>query len=212
MDLAIIDYKMSNLHSVREACKKVNIDCEITSKPEKILDAKIAILPGVGAFGEAMLKLQERDLDDCIIRFFESGRPIIGICLGLQLLFESSDEFGSYKGLGLVKGSVKKFDLQTINDVKYPIPQIGWNKIFKNEKDWKDSLLKNNIDGDFMYFVHSHYAEPKDKNIIYSTTLYGQKNFCSSIKFQNIFAVQYHPEKSGENGLKIYKQIRKVYL
>jgi glutamine amidotransferase len=211
MDVAIIDYKMSNLFSVQAACKQVGISSIITSDRNIILNSKVAILPGVGAFGEAMRHLKESELDDTIIEFVKLGKPFLGICLGLQLLFEKSEEFGNHKGLGILKGSVKKFKNQIDNDTKYPVPQIGWNKLKKNNYDWKNSLLCDNNDGDYMYFVHSYYVFPDNKNIISSTTKYGQIEYCSSVKKDNIFACQYHPEKSSRTGLKIYKNIKERY-
>lgn len=209
MDVAIIDYKMSNLFSVQAACQKVGLTSVITSDKNEILDAKIAILPGVGAFGEAMKYLRESKLDKSIYEFVETGKPFLGICLGLQLLFERSEEFGDYSGLGLIKGTVKKFRLNTYNSIKYPVPQIGWNKINRNECTWEESLLSNNSNGDFMYFVHSYYVVPQIDNIILSSTTYGSTEYCSSIKQKNIFACQFHPEKSGKIGLNIYKNLFK---
>ena len=208
MDVAIIDYKMSNLFSVQAACRKVGLSSVITSDKNEILNAKIAILPGVGAFGEAMKYLLNSKLDDCIYRFVDSGKPFIGICLGLQLLFESSDEFGSHKGLGLIKGTVKKFQFIANQSVRYPVPQISWNKITQNSAVWNQTLLCNNHDNDFMYFIHSYYVEPEDKSIVLSKTIYGDKEYCSSIQYHNIFASQFHPEKSGPVGMKIYKELK----
>ncbi len=208
MDVAIIDYKMSNLFSVQAACQKVGLSSVITTNKNEILDAKIAILPGVGAFGEAMKYLGDSKLDETIFQFVDSGKPFVGICLGLQLLFESSEEFGNYSGLGLVKGKVRKFQFYSNNSVKYPVPQIGWNKIKQMDVSWKDSLLCNNINNDFMYFVHSYYVEPEDKQVILTTTNYGNQEYCSSVQYNNIFASQFHPEKSGEIGLKIYQQLK----
>lgn len=211
MDVAIIDYKMSNLYSVQAACKKVGISSVITSDRNVILDANVAILPGVGAFGEALSHLVKSKLDECIYSFIDSGKPFIGICLGLQLLFESSKEFGDNKGLGLIKGTVRKFKLHSNQSTKYPVPQIGWNKITRNGASWDKSLLRNNHDNDFMYFVHSYYVEPEDDSIVISKTTYGDKEYCSAIQQNNIFATQFHPEKSGDVGLNIYKTIKKEY-
>ena len=155
--------------------------------------------------------IKEYKLDETIFEFVESGKPFLGICLGLQLLFEHGEEFGSYNGLGLLKGSVKKFKIQNYNNIKYPVPQIGWNRIAKYNQNWNNSLLSENEDGDFMYFVHSYYVLPENKNIIISTTKYGEIEYCSSVMKDNIFACQYHPEKSGESGLKIYKKIKEYY-
>ena len=211
MDVAIIDYKMSNLHSVQAACQKSGLSFVITSDKNEILDSKVAILPGVGAFGEAMKYLGDSRLDDAIYQFVDSGKPFVGICLGLQLLFDSSEEFGNYNGLGLIKGKVKKFIFQSKNSIKYPVPQIGWNKLNKRNSSWDDSLLCNNSNEDFMYFVHSYFVEPKNDNIILSYTTYGNVEYCSSIQQNNIFACQFHPEKSGEIGLNIYKNLKRVH-
>lgn len=199
---------MSNLHSVQAACRKVGLSSAITSDASQILYAKIAILPGVGAFGEAMDQLVESKLDECIYRFIESGRPFIGICLGLQLLFEISEEFGNHSGLGLIKGSVRKFQFNAGENIKYPVPQIGWNKIQQNDDQWNETLLCKNRDKDFMYFVHSYYVVPEDEQVILTTTTYGNQEYCSSVQHNNIFACQFHPEKSGEIGLKVYQQLK----
>ena len=150
MDVAIIDYKMSNLFSVQAACEKVGLSSTVTSDKNEILDAKVAILPGVGAFGKAMKYLSDSKLDDTIFQFVDSGKPFIGICLGLQLLFESSQEFGDYSGLGLIEGKVKKFEFYSDNSTKYTVPQIGWNTIKQTNSSWDDTLLCNNSNGDFM--------------------------------------------------------------
>ena len=209
MDVAIIDYKMSNLFSVQAACENVGLSSIITSDKDEILDAKVAILPGVGAFGEAMKFLCDSKLDDTIDQFVDSGKPFVGICLGLQLLFESSVEFGNYSGLGLVKGKVRKFQFHSNNSVKYPVPQIGWNMIKQTNDSWDDSLLCNNANGDFMYFIHSYFVEPNDESIILSKTIYGNTEYCSSIKQDNIFGYQFHPEKSGVVGMKVYQELKK---
>jgi len=186
----------------------VGLSSVITSDQAQILDAEVAILPGVGAFGEAMNHLTRLKLVDCIYRFVETGRPFIGICLGLQLLFETSEEFGSHKGLGLIKGAVRKFQFSVGENTKYPVPQIGWNKIRQNGAPWNKTLLCENRDDDFMYFVHSYFVVPEDEQVILTTSIYGKKEFCSSIQHDNMFATQFHPEKSGEVGLKIYQQIK----
>jgi len=208
MDAAIIDYKMSNLHSVQAACSKVEMSSIITSDPTQILDAKIAILPGVGAFGEAMSYLRKSKLDECIYKFIESGRPFIGICLGLQLLFENSEEFGKHSGLGVIKGNVNKFQFVTKESIKYPVPQIGWNRIKKNGVSWEYTLLSNIQNNEFMYFVHSFFVEPENENLVLSKTVYNDYEYCSAIQYNNIFACQFHPEKSGEIGMEIYKTMK----
>ena len=207
MDISIIDYKMSNLHSVQAACKYLGIDSEITSDHKKIMDSRIAILPGVGSFGNAMENLRSLGLDNTIKEFISTGKQFVGICLGLQLLFEKSEEFGSHSGLKIIDGDVKKFEINKLEPKKYKIPNIGWNKILHNKLDWENSFLKSIPDESFMYFVHSFYVAPKDSNIILSETNFGGENYCSSINFENIFATQFHPEKSGEIGLRVYSNM-----
>ena len=187
--IAIIDYKMSNLFSVRAACKKVGMSPVITSDREQILNADIAILPGVGAFGKAMENIKALKLEKTIYDFIDSGKSFLGICLGLQLLFEKSEEFGyNKKGLGLIKGSIKKFKFSD-PEKKIPVPQIGWNKIIKNKLKWANTPLAGNDDEDYMYFIHSFYATPKNQEIVLSTTKYGNKEYCSSIILDNILVV-----------------------
>lgn len=208
MDVAVIDYQMSNLHSVEAACSKVGLSSVVTADAEQILNAKIVILPGVGAFGEAMSHLVESGLDDCIQDFVESGRPFIGICLGLQLLFDRSEEFGIHKGLGLIRGTVRKFQFNMDKYIKYPVPQIGWNRVRQNNSSWENTPLCNNQNDDFMYFVHSYFVEPDDEKVILATTTYGDQEYCSAIQHNNIFATQFHPEKSGAIGMKVYQQLK----
>ena len=208
LDVAIINYQMSNLFSVRAACQKVGLKSKITDDINVILNAKAAILPGVGAFGEAMDHLKELKLDKCIKDFISTGKPFIGICLGMQLLFSESEEFGKHKGLSIVDGQVKKFDYKKDSINKYPVPHIGWNKILKNGIGWDNTLLKENSNEDFMYFVHSYYVIPVDATISIAWTDYGDFKFCSALSLGNVFASQFHPEKSGRTGLKIYKLIK----
>jgi len=207
VDVAIIDYGMGNLHSVQAACANVGLNSVITGERAMIMSAKAAILPGVGAFGEAMEHLSSSGLDASIHRFIETGRPFIGICLGLQLLFERSEEFGMHEGLGLIKGSVKKFCLPNNGNEKYPIPQIGWNRV-RQCGGWDNSFLRNNQDGDFMYFVHSYYVVPEDDAMVLATTEYGGLEYCSAVGRGNLFASQFHPEKSGPVGMRIYQQLK----
>ena len=155
MDISIIDYRMSNLHSVQAACEYVGLKSEVTSDHKKILDSKIAILPGVGSFGHAMENIKSSGLDMTIKEFISTGKQFVGICLGLQLLFEKSEEFGSYSGLNIIPGEVKMFDKKNFNSRKYKVPNIGWNKISKSDQKWDNTFLKGVSNGSFMYFVHS---------------------------------------------------------
>jgi imidazole glycerol-phosphate synthase subunit HisH len=183
--IAIIDYGSGNLKSVKKAFEKIGIDTIITNKKKEIEKANKIVLPGVGSFGFIMKKLKNKDLEKSIKKAIKNGKPYLGICLGMQILFEESEESPGVKGLGILKGKVKKFK-------KGKVPQIGWNKIIP-----KNKIFKN----DFFYFVNSFYVIPSNKKIIASTTKYFQ-NFASAIKYKNITAVQFHPEKSGKAGLK----------
>lgn len=205
----IIDYQMSNLYSVKHACEFVGFDAVISSDKAELAKADIAILPGVGAFADAMVNLKKLDLIAAIKDFVKSDRPFLGVCLGLQLLFSQSEEFGIHKGLDLIKGKVIKFPINTDENKIIKVPQIGWNKIYhpEFEKIWKNSPLDGLSNNEFMYFVHSYYVVPENKNLVTSFTNYEGVEYCSSINFNNIFATQFHPEKSGLEGLRIYKNI-----
>lgn len=202
LKVAIIDYGMGNLFSVQKACTHLNIQTIVTQDNTTLMDADAVILPGVGAFADAMQNLKELDLVGPIKDFAASGKPFMGVCLGLQLLFEESTEFGTNKGLGLVAGDVTRFQ----NPGNSPkVPQIGWNTIEAGNVSWNSSPLKSNTTGEFMYFVHSYFVRPAENAAILTQTEYANTKYCSSIQINNIFATQFHPEKSGEAGLKIYE-------
>lgn len=206
--VAIVDYNAGNLFSVEQACKAVGLDPLITSKPEDLLGADALILPGVGAFGDAMNNLHELDLVEPLKDFTASGKPFMGICLGMQLLFSKSEEFGDYAGLNLVEGNVVKFSSVNNNGEKIKVPQLGWNQIahpLRSQKNWAGTPLEGIRNGEFMYFVHSFYACPLNSEDILSLTNYEGIEYCSAVKKNNIFATQFHPEKSAEEGLKIYR-------
>lgn len=198
--IAIIDYGLGNLTSVKNAFNELGIPVVVTSNLKKIRQAKALILPGVGAAGEGMRNLKAKKLDKIVLDEIDSGKPILGICLGMQLLFEFSEE-DSVKCLNLVKGVVEKFN----GDLK--VPQIGWNNVsIQSSSPFQSNnkLLKGIKDDTYFYFVNSYYCNPEDKNLILGTTSYG-KDFCSVLEKDNIYGVQFHPEKSGENGLKLLK-------
>lgn len=202
MKIAIIDYQLSNLFSVKHALDYLKIDSEITSDKSIISKSDGTILPGVGAFGDAMNNLHYLDLIGLIKEFISTNKPFMGVCLGMQLLFTESEEFGIHQGLNIVKGKVKKF---SDSDRPIKVPQIGWNQILKVNDNWNNSALKNIKSGEFMYFVHSFFCLPDDKSVILSETIYENTKYCSSILKDNVFATQFHPEKSGKEGIKIYK-------
>lgn len=192
--IAIIDYGAGNLHSVKNALDYIGAECEITSSAEKILEADAVILPGVGAFGDCMRSLEKAGLIDVVKTAAKSGKPFLGICLGLQLMFEESEETPGVKGLGIFKGKVVK-----IPDCGLKIPHMGWNSI-KLEKESR--LFEDNS---FVYFVHSYYIQPEDKSIVSASAEYGTK-LDVAVESGNVFAAQFHPEKSGEEGMKILRK------
>ena len=200
----IIDYQLGNLYSVKQACDSVGMDAELSSTKEDILNASALILPGVGAFIEAMNNLKNLDILDAIKYKVDKGTPLFGICLGLQLLFSRSEEFGSGSGLNLISGVIKKFPSK-INNKKIKVPHISWNQVYKSENLWKDTSLISLKNYDFMYFIHSYYVKPESDDCILTNTNYDGIEFCSSIIQNNIFATQFHPEKSGDKGILIYK-------
>jgi len=199
--IAIVDYKMGNLASVRKALEYMHRECVITSDPSVIAGADALILPGVGAYAPAMQALKEKGLDTAVKDFASSGKSVLGICLGMQLLLSESEEGavdGNIKGLGLIPGTVKKFPADKTVDQGLKVPQMGWNKL----TDVKGSLLR---DGDYVYFVHSFYCDPEEKEDAAAYTEYGIKYACA-LEHGNIFATQFHPEKSGEAGLQILER------
>jgi imidazole glycerol-phosphate synthase subunit HisH len=206
--VAIVDYEAGNLFSVQQACKTVGLDPIITNTPEELINADAIVLPGVGAFGDAMNNLHRLDLIQPLREFVVCGKPFLGICLGMQLLFSESEEFGNNKGLNFIEGTVKKFPPKNKNNELIKVPQIGWNKIFSKstkEISWQGTPLEPIINGEFMYFVHSYYASPSNENQILALTNYCGVEYCSAVIKDNIFATQFHPEKSAIEGIKIYQ-------
>ncbi len=201
---AIIDYNMGNLASVKNACFKIGTEAKIVQDPDSIKKYDKIILPGVGAFGDAMDHLQKVGMDEAIISFAKSGKPVLGICLGMQLLLESSSEFGTHKGLALIPGNVVKFD-KTKFKSNLKIPHMGWNELFIEKK----TPLFNSLPKAFyLYFVHSFHALC-DKRYIIGKTYYGY-DFPSAIYNENIYGFQPHPEKSHDTGLLILKNFMEM--
>jgi glutamine amidotransferase len=204
--IAIIDYGLGNMFSIQQAFNKVGIDTIVTSNSNIIESSDAIVLPGVGAFGDAMKNLLQLDLIEPIQLFAKTGKPFLGICLGMQLLFDNSEEFGNHKGLGLIEGDVKKFDFSAMEGGCIKIPQIQWNQIYhKGFISWQDTCMSEIQNNSYMYFVHSYYARPKDERLILTYSKYADLEYCSSVKKDNITGIQFHPEKSGELGLNIYK-------
>ena len=196
--IAIIDYGAGNIQSVYKALKFIGADCKVTSDKDEILNADGAILPGVGSFGDAMDTMTKRGIKDTIIEYTKSGKPFLGICLGLQLLFPESEETPGVKGLDIFKGTITKIPNQNRT---LKIPHIGWNNISIKQKN---GIFKD-IEGEpYVYFVHSFYLKAQDKDIVAATTQYGIE-IDAAVQKGNIIATQFHPEKSGEVGLKMLK-------
>ena len=198
--IAIIDYGMGNLRSVQKALEKVGASTRITQDPDEITNADKIVLPGVGAMSPAMEKLKALGLIAVINEVIANGKPFLGICLGLQLLFEKSSEGGLTNGLGVLKGSVERF-------TSLKIPQIGWNQL--NIKNTKVPILKGVDERSNVYFCHSYFVKPTDEKVVASTTNYGI-DFTSSVYKDNIFGVQFHPEKSQTIGLQILKNFHEL--
>ncbi|SMC10131.1 imidazole glycerol phosphate synthase subunit HisH [Nitratiruptor tergarcus] len=199
MKIAIIDYNMGNLRSVSNAFEKIGNPATIEKDPEKLKEYDKLILPGVGAFGDAMEHLRQSALQEAIIEFAQSGKPILGICLGMQLLFEKSYEFGEHQGLGLIPGEVVPFDKSRFEH-RLKVPHMGWNELFVQKET---PIFRGLPQAFYLYFVHSYHAVCDDAYAI-GKTVYGYE-FVSAVQKENIFGLQPHPEKSHENGLKILK-------
>jgi glutamine amidotransferase len=214
---AIVDYGLGNLRSVQNACVAVGLASRITSDRREILDAAAVILPGVGAFGDAMQALTRLDLVAVLQDVADGERPFVGVCLGLQLLMSESEEFGSHRGLDIIPGRVVRFDdPHDESGARLKIPQVGWNRIHrpaagdasaKTIDPWSNTLLADLPDGGHMYFVHSYVARPANPDDVLSISNYGNIQFCSGLRRGNITAFQFHPERSGRNGLTIYRAL-----
>lgn len=191
--IAIIDYGMGNLHSVQKALERVGTHALVTDSPQALQKAEALVLPGVGAFGDAMANLRAVDLVEPILSAVEKGKPLLGICLGMQLLFEESEELGCHQGLGLLSGSVRRFQ----KGVK--VPHVGWNQLHICSPC---VLLTGVSDGSFAYFVHSYYVDPTEAEIVTAITDYGP-GFASVVAKGWVFGIQFHPEKSQDVGLRI---------
>jgi len=197
MSIAIIDYGMGNLRSVQKAFEQVGASAEIISHPEEIDRAERIVLPGVGAFQDAVRVLREKKMDAPILRHIEKGKLFLGICLGLQMLLDVGYEDGVHQGLGVIKGKVVRFEVDTRLGLK--VPHMGWNQL---EVKKASPLVRDLPKGASAYFVHSYHAVPEDESVIATTTDYGGL-FVSSVWRENVMATQFHPEKSQKVGLQI---------
>jgi glutamine amidotransferase len=200
--ITIIDYGMGNLRSVQKGFERVGCEAVVTADPRVVLEADRIVLPGVGAFPDCMRNLEEGGFIEPLLRVIREGRPFLGICLGLQLLFTESDEFGTHKGLDVIPGRVVRFpDGMAEAGETLKIPHMGWNQLAIGRRP---PLFEGIEDQANFYFVHSFYVVPEDMGVVATTTTYGME-FCSAIWKDNIVATQFHPEKSQEKGLRILK-------
>lgn len=200
--IAILDYGMGNLRSVQKGFEKVGHEAVVTQDPAVVQAAAKVVLPGVGAFEDAIQELRRRDLVGPILSAIDAGKPFLGICLGLQLLFDVSHENGTHQGLGVLRGEVVRFQLPR----EYSIPHMGWNQLHILRQA---PILEGLGEGAYVYFVHSYYVVPRDADVIATETEYG-KPFCSMVWRGNVFATQFHPEKSQSDGLRILKNFAEL--
>ena len=198
---AVIDYGMGNLRSVLRAWQAVGADAYLVRKPKEADSADALVFPGQGAIVDTMRLLRTTGMDQLIVDWIAADRPFFGICLGLQALFEFSEE-GDTEGLGIFKGQVKRFP----SGMGLKVPHMGWNGV---SFDQPSQLTKGLVsDSDQFYFVHSYYVEPEDHSVIMANTVYGNQKYCSVVQQNNLFAIQFHPEKSDVCGLKLYEQMK----
>lgn len=204
----IVDYGMGNLFSVRRACEHVGLSAEIGADPARLGEAPAVILPGVGAFGEAMAALRGAGLIDPLRDYAASGGVVLGVCLGMQLLMESSDEFGDHQGLGLIPGGVRRLNPVSEGGRVAKVPHIGWNGVHPSvDGVFERGLLAGLEPGAQMYFVHSYHVQPSDPADQRLRTRYAGREFCSALARGRVWGVQFHPERSGPAGLRIYRNL-----
>jgi glutamine amidotransferase len=211
--VAIIDFDLGNLFSVAQACRKSGIAAEITHDPKTVAAADALILPGVGGFPKAMEALKRRGLIAPIMDAAAEGKPIVGICLGMQLLMQSSTEFGDTPGLGLIEGNVVKLpEIAGPNDRNLPIPNVGWSPVapVRNGRPWRGTPLEETQAGAMFYFVHSFFVQPKRPQDEAASTAFGTTTICTAVGRDNIFGMQFHPERSGTAGLNVYRTVDRI--
>tara|TARA_Y100001935_G_scaffold253855_1_gene261243 strand:- start:4779 stop:5438 length:660 start_codon:yes stop_codon:yes gene_type:complete len=211
--ITIIDYDNGNLESVYRACDYVGMTPIISSNQSEIDKSDAIILPGVGAFGDAMKSLKERNLIDPIYNFINTGKIVVGICLGMQLFLNKSEESSKENGLGLIEGECLHFS-KFFQNTNTKVPQIQWNTIYSENKiDFNEGSPFNSLkQNEFMFFVHSFFVKTKNKNDILALSKYGDIEYCSALQKDNIIGMQFHPEKSGPKGLEIYENIKNIII
>ncbi|MCB9757512.1 MAG: imidazole glycerol phosphate synthase subunit HisH [Candidatus Omnitrophica bacterium] len=216
MDACIVDYGLGNLFSLQKVFRFLGAKVEVTDDPVKIRSANKLILPGVGAFEDGIHNLKKTGLDIAIKDFVQTGKPLLGICLGMQLLMDESEENGLFQGLGIIPGRVVRLEGPGPEDMPYKIPHVGWNRVFypqskeKLLQPWDGTIFGHLKDGSFIYFVHSYQVVPSDQSVILSETVYGRNRFCSALQRGSLYACQFHPEVSGGAGLQIMDNFLKI--
>lgn len=202
--VTVVDYGIGNIFSVRRALEYCGAEIRLSSREGEVAAADRVILPGVGAFADGMKGLRDRGLIDAVLRFAATGRPILGICLGMQMLATCSEEFGEHEGLGLIPGRVVKVPHTTVEGKPHKIPHIGWSEIFPaSGGDWKATILENTPEATPVYLVHSFHLMPEDPANLLADCDYGGHRITAAVRSRNIFGAQFHPEKSGGAGLKM---------
>lgn len=207
--VTVIDYGAGNILSVKRAFEYCGAEATVTDLPEDVLKAEILVLPGVGAFSDGMQGLGEKNLTGAILEYCKKGKPFLGICLGMQMMMDESEEFGKHKGLGLIPGKVAAIESTTVGGASHKIPHIGWNALkLPDGKDiswWENSVLSGIQENEQVYFVHSFTVFPEDEMFRLTDTYYGGRKISAAVRRDNLYGCQFHPEKSGQKGLKIIR-------
>jgi len=213
--VAVVDYGLGNLYSIVRACNQAGLNAHVTGEAIDLHRADMVLLPGVGAFADAMSALKERGLTDALRNVAATGKPMVGICLGLQLMMSVSHEFGTHEGLGLIEGAVERLPEDVPDGLhgggrSLKVPQVGWRPIKEPQPGrWAGTPLDGTKPGVYQYFVHSYFVKPHDPSVIAAVSRFGDRSFCAAVVKDNIFACQFHPERSGPDGLAIYNNIAK---
>ena len=209
-NITIIDYGCGNILSLIRAVEFLGYEVEITHDKKKIMNSSHVILPGVGAFGDAMKKLEKYNLNNIILKYVESNKPLLGICLGMQILLTEGYEFGFHEGLGLIEGKVIKISNKKNKEIK--IPHVGWNELYpsNDKKEWKNKILNNSLIGKNFYFVHSFVCLTKKSEATIAFCNYSGISIPAVVSVNNVFGCQFHPEKSSDNGLAILKNFCEI--